>query len=412
MRPWSIVVAALADHLPQAHAVAARLDGAWSRPRRLELRVADLAALDDSLGATTDAVILLTEGAPSLAPFRSLALALEERGCTALMLQDASRTTGLGSGPLPLPDSCSDAVLAAAVAGVLHRQGEVERLRREVEISNRFQGGLQGRIEAIHDELQLAAMMQREHLPRALPAAPGLEFGALWRPAHYVSGDLYAVTPIDEDRVSLFIADCVGHGVPAALMTMLVARALAAATEGGRPEAASDPALVLDRLNRDLLRRQGPTTRFATAVYAVLDAKRRSLRIAGAGHPPPLLVGADGGVREIETPGGLLGVFEEGDYDSVDLDLSEGDRLLVYSDGFEQAFPDLATDDYARRLPTERYREELVAICDHPRAEAMVDALARRLDDQAGSLHQQDDLTFLCACVSDDRGASRLTPAA
>ena len=119
------------------------------------------------------------------------------------------------------------------------------------------------------------------------------------------------------------------------------------------------------------------------------------MALAGAGHPPPLLVHEDGRVDPLTTGGGLLGVFEDETYDQVEMDLAAGDHLMLYTDGFEQAFPQ---DERGtpRGRPTTRYRQEFLELCAESSPQDMVESIARRLDAQAGSLHQIDDLTLLC----------------
>ena len=69
-------------------------------------------------------------------------------------------------------------MICGKLEGVLHRQREVGRLRRELAIAYRFHGGLKGEISRMHDELQLAAMVQREFLPREMPSVCGVTFSA------------------------------------------------------------------------------------------------------------------------------------------------------------------------------------------------------------------------------------------
>jgi serine phosphatase RsbU (regulator of sigma subunit) len=135
-------------------------------------------------------------------------------------------------------------------------------------------------------------------------------------------------------------------------------------------------------------------SRFATAVYAVIDCRYRKMAIAGAGHPPPLLVHADGTADPMDTAGGLLGVFDDETYDQVEVDLALDDRLLLFTDGFEQAFPREASDA-AEGIAT-RYRREFRELCRDASPLEMIETVATRLDTQAGSLHQADDLTLLC----------------
>ena len=81
----------------------------------------------------------------------------------------------------------------------------------------------------------------------------------------------------------------------------------------------------------------------------------------------------------------------------IETELVVGDRLLLYSDGFEQAFPSTKSEDaYQRRLPTTRYREEFERLAKLPTPNDVIEALGRRVDDQVGSLHQIDDLTLIC----------------
>jgi len=333
---------------------------------------------------------------------------LEDAGVAALLITPGAAAEPPATAPagaLHRSLDCDDAVLCATLEGMLHRQEELIQLRREVSISSRFQGGLQTEIARMHEELQLAAMVQREFLPRELPRLYGVEFASLWRPAHYVSGDIYDIARLDGDHVGVFIADAVGHGVPAALMTMIICRSLLPKVITGNSYRLVEPSDVLSKLNQDLIRRQGRTTRFATAAYALVNCRTRVMRFAGAGHPPPILLPTDGATQHLETEGGLLGVFEDEQYDQIEVSLGVDDRLFLYSDGFEQAFPGLQKNAATRPLPNTRYRRELEALRDAGPPEQMVETISQRLDHQQGSLHQIDDLTLLCMHVGPLVGA-------
>ncbi|MHC4129257.1 MAG: PP2C family protein-serine/threonine phosphatase, partial [Planctomycetota bacterium] len=153
------------------------------------------------------------------------------------------------------------------------------------------------------------------------------------------SGDIYDVIRLDDDHLGVFLADAVGHGVSAALMTMVICQSLTTRVADGSSSRILDPADVLNRLNQQMLRQRLHPSRFATAIYAVIDCQRRRATVAAAGHPPPLLVHEGGGVDPLTAGGGLLGVFEDEVYDQVEVDLAVDDRLLLYTDGFEQARP-------------------------------------------------------------------------
>src|SRR5262249_37355788 len=100
--------------------------------------------------------------------------------------------------------------------------------------------------------------------------------------------------------------------------------------EDGRP-----PGEVLERINRTLLK-DLPVARFVTMVYAILDSARRRLVFANAGHPHPLLVDTEGG-RLIPTKGGFpLGV-RDGSFPERAIELVQGCRVVLYSDGLSEA---------------------------------------------------------------------------
>ena len=292
------------------------------------------------------------------------------------------------------------------IAHVLYALGErqeiVHTLARDLRVAHCSQGGLRGEMDKLHEEMNLAASVQRELLPRAMPKVEGLSFATMFRPVGYVSGDIYDLRQIDEHRVGFFLADAVGHGVPAALLTVALSRGLVTSDRDGDRWRVLEPFEVLRRLNLDLCERQQGGTRFATAVYGLIDGRTRRLTIAGAGHPPPLIFGS-GGVRRLETEGPLLGVFEEAVFDQVTVDLIPGETLVLYTDGMESAFPSRETGANFHK-PTTGYLKHLHELARAAGApggslEDATRVLGMLIDDQAGSLHQVDDITTLAIGV-------------
>ena len=152
------------------------------------------------------------------------------------------------------------------------------------------------------------------------------------------------------------------------------------------------------------MRQSSESVRTATAVFGLLNIKTHEVDIARAGHPYPLLFRSDGSATPVGPAGALLGVFEDEQYEVQRIKLDVGDRLVLYSDGFETAFPDPrpSHDDRSAARPlvaTDRYLEAFHDIAAVPIDEA-VNQLSRRLDAQAGSLNQHDDLTILMIGVN------------
>jgi sigma-B regulation protein RsbU (phosphoserine phosphatase) len=342
------------------------------------------------------AVVILLDSRDVPHGLSDLLDAAEEARIGVLMLiDDAGRRRADVAGAAVESIDADDATVSAVLRGMLGRQQEIERLGRELAVATRFTGGLRGEIQRMQEELQLAAQVQREFLPRTFPEVGGIRVDAFWRPASYVSGDVYDVVRLDERHLGVFIADAVGHGVPAALLTMVICRGLPAKEVGNGTYRILPPSEALARINADMISHQGRTTRFATAVYCVIDTTTGRTTLSAAGHPHPVILRADGTMELVDAPGGLLGVFEDETYVDVELELRPGDRLLLHSDGFEQAFPGDPEGTRHARLPTKRYLDEFMAVRGAPDVSAFVQQVARRIDMQFGSVHQADDITLL-----------------
>lgn len=290
------------------------------------------------------------------------------------------------------PDAPADQV--RLVIQTLKSQAEtIEYLRQELAITQRHQGGVSAQMNKLDEELRLAARVQQEFMPSTLPQVGDVGVEVLFRPASYVSGDIYDVLRLDEKHIGLWIADVVGHGVPAALLTMFVRRALPTKDVAGSAYRIVPPSEALARLNLEMVNRPGGGNRFATAVYAVLNTDTHALEVARAGHPFPMLLRADDETVMLDPEGALLGVFAEESYESMTVDLEEGDRLLLFSDGFETAFgADGDTHDLTR------YQAEFSQLRQGTPAESL-SMLEQIVDAQPGSLHQTDDLTVIMAAV-------------
>ena len=345
-----------------------------------------------------------------------LADRLQQRMLPAVLLLPTvdAHARGLQSGGLIIEAwDAQPAFLAAALFALGQRQSTVLELARDLAIATRYQGGVSGEIDRIHDELHLAAAVQQEMLPRTMPRTQRVQFGLLFRPAGYVSGDIYDIVELDDEgrHVGFFIADAVGHGVPAALMTMVISRSLRMTRMDGGARRIVSPAEAMTRLNEELCRGQRESPRFTTAVYGVIDTQTRRVTLAGAGHPPPLRIRGHLLTR-VETDGPLLGVFPGEKYTDTTFTMAEDETLLLYSDGFETAFAPAAESD-SKRPSNEMYLKEMSALpwpgpSHDGSAAAALRHLEHRLDEQAGSLHQIDDVTAVAICA---RAAASAAPA-
>ena len=323
--------------------------------------------------------------------------------CVPLALHDGHEddlTPGrpLHDGAVALPWPSEPAEITAVLGALASQVETLVTLSREAELLRAHHHGMADQIGRIDEELRMAVKIQREFLPKVMPAFGPLKFEVIWRPAGYVSGDIYDVIRLDESHVGVFLADAVGHGVPAALMTIYIKQALRTKeiTPGvGRGYRLLEPAETLTHLNRALVEQDGGSTCFATAVYAVIDTRSGQMTLSIAGHPTPLLLRSSGVTEPVNPEGAMLGVFDTDDFEQRVVTFGPGDRLLLYSDGFEMAYPDRAHDKSAA---SERYLEAFEVLRQGDPADA-VQRFLTHLDTQTGSLNQPDDLTLMCVAV-------------
>jgi len=184
--------------------------------------------------------------------------------------------------------------------------------------------------DVLDREAQEARAMQQALLPKSSPFIPGFIISGRSEPARAVGGDWYDFIPFSDGRWGLVLADVSGKGTAAALLmagTRGIFRSLA--------EACCTPGEVLTRLNQ-LLVDDFPAGKFVTMVYAVLDPKTRSVVFANAGHLLPLFIDKEG-EHFLDTERGLPLGLSCGDYSETQITLSEGSRLVFYSDGITEA---------------------------------------------------------------------------
>ena len=180
----------------------------------------------------------------------------------------------------------------------------------------------------------ISDVLQRSLLPPHLPVVPGIELGAAYRAGAegtMVGGDFYDVFELSGGRWGVAIGDVRGKGAQAASVTALMRYTIR--TAAVREE--ESPSEILHVLNRALLTDDSRAGDFCTAVYGILDTEHPDgpgLCVAIGGHPLPLLRTA-GGVRQVGTPGTLLGVVPNPRISDERISLAPDDLLLLYTDG-------------------------------------------------------------------------------
>jgi serine phosphatase RsbU (regulator of sigma subunit) len=214
-------------------------------------------------------------------------------------------------------------------------------------------------------EHRIAETLQRSLLPNVVPSVPGLAVATRYLPARaeaQVGGDWYDVVELPTGGLALSIGDVAGHGIEAAALMGQLRNALrSAALEGedaGSAMASVDRLLQSQRLREDSI---------ATALLARLNGDGRTLELASAGHPPPLIVRPDGSVGYIDHPRSVpLGVPAPVLRESGSCTLDPGSLVLLYTDGLVERRGDSISDGFARLAQVAAAAgHEPEAACDH-----------------------------------------------
>lgn len=193
------------------------------------------------------------------------------------------------------------------------------------------------RIQARYkDQLRVASMVQRELTQHPLPRLGPVAFHALYRPQELVSGDVFEVAQLEPHRVGFFLADACGHGLPAAMLTMFMKRALRGSTRRTGSDGAASPVEVLARLNEDLCDSSLTDCPFVAAICGTLDVQTLELRFARAGTPYPIVRTAEGQATLWRSEGSVLGVMPRAEFPLESLQLARGDSFVAYSDGLDR----------------------------------------------------------------------------
>jgi len=348
-------------------------------------------------GGQVDAVIFSEPPIPAAEsrawePFHALVRVIEAKRVAGVLLTDGPSATSLGATSLidpvdratPLPELRGRLAMIARYHGVLRRmEGEIAHMER-------LGSKLNSHFREVEQEMRLAGRLQRDFLPKLDQPIGQVRFGAVFRPASWVSGDIFDVFRIDEHSTGFYVADAVGHGMAASLLTMFIKRAVVVKQKDADGERVLTPSETLAHLNDALTDQSLPHCQFVTACYGVIDHRTRGVRFARGGHPHPIHIGRDGSIRDVKVPGSLLGIFKGEAFPMGEVTLEPGEKFLLYTDGVELAFPG-ATPDATGLSPFHRTVRSLGA---QP-IESMLSQIDSRLTTETGSLNPTDDVTIL-----------------
>ena len=268
------------------------------------------------------------------------------------------------------------------------RNDELLSAKREIEVANK----------RMQRDLEAAARIQRSLLPAAKPEFTDVTFAWVYRPCDELAGDIFNVISLSEELLGIYVLDVVGHGVPAALLSVTLSRFLSptagnssvlfsSAPDGKRP---LTPAELATELNRQFPMHD--SGQFFTLLFGYYDTRTRELRYVSAGHPGPVHIPAAGPPQYLRTEGFPIGVSDQPAYREECLTLAAGDHILFYSDGLSEA--ENAAGEY---FGVERIQQ---CLAQRPHnVEQAIDCLVQGITGWCGGERQKDDISILAMAV-------------
>ena len=270
------------------------------------------------LGTTRDPIAAIKEGVYDYIekPIKSLpafSLAIDRAGARAHLIRERNR-----------------------LMADLQRQNK--KLEANLRSLNEAYEKLMRQEEALENDLRQAQRMQQSLLPAGFPRVEGVEFFGYYHPCEPLGGDFFDVIAFGNGRAALYLADVSGHGVRAAMITVIT-RELIHAERMLHPEndVFEHPAKALAFLNRALFEEEFDPPLHVTMGYAMIDSRNGRVAYSGAGHPRPIVVAARKPPESLAVDGPALGVEQAPVFGTVHVSLKRGDVFLLYSDGLSEA---------------------------------------------------------------------------
>ncbi len=189
--------------------------------------------------------------------------------------------------------------------------------------------------EKIESELRIAHKIQMDMVPKLFPPFPDrddIDLHAILEPAREVGGDLYDFFFVEEDKLAVLVGDVAGKGVPASLF-MAVTRTLIRSKITKNTSTAE----VVDQINGDLME-NNDSKLFVTLLLCIIDLKTKTVEYTNAGHNPAYIVSKEGNLTSLKDRHGMaLGLYDFKPYTSSKCSLKPGDKIVLYTDGVNEA---------------------------------------------------------------------------
>ena len=271
----------------------------------------------------------------------------------------------------------------------------IDRLTDRVAVLESERRQLFDEFTHLDEQVRLASQVQRDLLPGTTDFA-GIEVITLYRPADHVSGDIFDVSRLDEEHFAISLADASGHGMPAALLSVMLKRSFRGKQIIRDSYRILDPAEVLRRVNDDILETNFRQCQFVTGLHSVYHRPSRAMTFARGGLPYPILLRHGCAPRQLISEGPLIGAFAGARFETTTVELEPDDVLVFYTDGVEALLLDRCGDRPLDDITETAWYAELPI---RPIGESIED-IDRRLDSVDSTSWPVDDVSIVAARIT------------
>ena len=237
--------------------------------------------------------------------------------------------------------------------------------------------------EKMEKELDLAAKIQEDFLPKESPESKNFKIVGSNIPCYQVGGDYYDFITIDPSRLGVVVADVSGKGVGASLLMASLRAAL---------HSELDPKYKIEEMAAKLnnfVHRSSASNSFITFFYCELNNKTGEFKYINAGHNPPLVIGKKGKIQRLESCGLCLGMFPSTSYKASKVTLDVGDKAILFTDGITES----------RNKDNKEFDEEglIKLIRKHSKlsAKELLEKINEEVDSFISGAERMDDMTIV-----------------
>jgi serine phosphatase RsbU (regulator of sigma subunit) len=232
-------------------------------------------------------------------------------------------------------------------------------------------------------DLETARKIQFDLVPGEIFQKNGAMVQARMQPAKTVGGDYYDIIDLDEKRLAVIVGDVTGKGLPAAMLMASILGSVRALCSAGLRGSE-----LIAALNKHVCTNTSGN-RFITLFYGELDTTTGKMTYVNAGHNPPILLRPDGSVDRLQPAAMVLGVMADAAVEARQVEITQADRLLLFTDGFSEAF-NKKDEEYGE----ERLTESFIRVRTQPPS-IVVERLIADVLSFCGPLQPQDDMTLM-----------------